>query len=169
MVCRDAVIDDAPVLAQVVIEAWRAAYAGLMPAGYLAGLDPQHGSKQFDAAIRNGNPILVLELDQTVLGLSVYGRSRDADAATHTGEVIAINLLPSHWRRGCGTALLAETLRRLQQGGFTDATLWVVHGNTRARRFYEAAGWQQDGAEKHDDKLTGFPLHEVRYRRPLNR
>jgi ribosomal protein S18 acetylase RimI-like enzyme len=63
--------------------------------------------------------------------------------------------------------LLEETLRRLQQKGFADATLWVLHDNTRARRFYEAMGWQQDGGEKHDDQLTGFPLHEVRYRRRL--
>jgi hypothetical protein len=29
-------------------------------------------------------------------------------------------------------------------------------------------GWRLDvGAERHDDELTGFPLHEVRYRVPL--
>ena len=46
----------------------------------------------------------------------------------------------------------------------SQATLWVVHGNASARQFYEARGWRLDGVEKHDDGLTGFALHEVRYR-----
>jgi len=81
--------------------------------------------------------------------------------------VIAINLLPSQWRRGLGRVLLEETARRLHQQGFSDATLWVLRDNDRGRQFYEALGWLFDGGEKHDHKLTGFPLHEVRYRRQL--
>jgi GNAT superfamily N-acetyltransferase len=167
MISRHAVIEDGPALGQVWVEAWRAAYAGLMPAKYLAGLDPMDASGRFDRAVRAGRSILVLELDNAVVGFSVYAASRDADAGSQTGEVIAINLLPSHWRRGLGTVLLEETVRHLQQEGFSDVTLWVLHGNARARQFYEALGWLHDGGEKHDDKLTGFPLHEVRYRRRL--
>jgi GNAT superfamily N-acetyltransferase len=165
MICRDAVIEDGQALAQVWVVAWQAAYAGLMPAEYLAGLDATAGVKQFERVIRAGRSILVLELDNSVVGFSVYGSSRDADASSQTGEVIAINLLPSHWRRGLGKVLLEETVRRLHQEGFSDVTLWVLHGNARARQFYETLGWLPDGGEKHDDKLTGFPLHEVRYRR----
>ena len=80
---------------------------------------------------------------------------------------MAINLAPSVWRRGFGTVLLRETVERLRQD-FTEATLWVLHANDRARKFYETQGWRQDSAEKHDDQLTGFPLHEVRYRLPLS-
>jgi GNAT superfamily N-acetyltransferase len=167
MICRDAVIEDARALAQVSVEAWQAAYTGLMPADYLAGLDATDGAKRFEQAIRAGRSILVLELDSSIVGFSFYASSRDDDASSVTGEVIAINLLPSHWRRGLGRVLLEETGRRLHQEGFSDATLWVLHDNDRARQFYEAMGWRSDGAEKHDDKLTGFPLHEVRYRRRL--
>jgi hypothetical protein len=46
------------------------------------------------------------------------------------------------------------------------ATLWVLQDNARARRFYSQAGWAADGAAKTDD-VDGFPLLEVRYRRPL--
>jgi hypothetical protein len=37
---------------------------------------------------------------------------------------------------------------------------------TSSRRFYAKGGWAEDGAVKQDDSL-GFPMTEVRYRRPL--
>jgi RimJ/RimL family protein N-acetyltransferase len=106
----------------------------------------------------------VLELDGDIVGFSRYGASRDPGAGPETGEVIAINLHPSWWHRGLGRELLRETQQRLCGLGFSEATLWVLHGNARARQFYEALGWRLDGVEKHDDKLTGFALHDVRYR-----
>ena len=164
MVCRDAVVEDALAIARVWVAAWQAAYAGLMPAEYLAGLDAEAALPGFERGLRADRSVLVLELDGAIAGVSRYGASRDADAGPETGEVIAINLLPSCWRRGLGRELLRETLQRLRGRGFSEATLWVLHGNASARQFYEAQGWRLDGAEKHDDKLTGFPLHEVRYR-----
>ena len=53
-----------------------------------------------------------------------------------------------------------------QGEGFRAATLWVLRGNERARRFYERAGWTVDGARK-DDVVAGVPVTEVRYRRDL--
>jgi hypothetical protein len=42
----------------------------------------------------------------------------------------------------------------------------VLDGNTRARRFYERAGWASDGTTMTDDS-RGFTIREVRYRRSL--
>ena len=167
MACRDAVVEDGLPLARVWVAAWQSAYAGLMPAEYLAGLDADQARSRFEQSLRESPSVLVLELDGDILGFSAYGASRDQDAGPATGEVIAINLHPSSWRRGLGRELLRETLLRLQGRGFSEATLWVLHGNARARQFYEALGWRRDGVEKHDDKLTGFALHEVRYRMAL--
>jgi ribosomal protein S18 acetylase RimI-like enzyme len=162
--CRDAVVDDGLALARVWVAAWQAAYAGLMPAEYLAALDADEARTRFEQSLRANPSVLVLELDGDILGFSAYGASRDSDAGPATGEVIAINLHPSCWRRGLGRELLRETLQRLHDRGFSEATLWVLHGNARARQFYEALGWRSDGVEKQDDNLTGFALHEVRYR-----
>ena len=161
---RDAVAEDAVAIARVWVAAWQAAYAGLMPAKYLAGLTAEAAVPAFERSLREGQSVLVLEQGRDILGFSAYGASRDSGAGPETGEVIAINLHPSGWGRGFGRELLRETQQRLGQQGFSDATLWVLHGNARARRFYDALGWRLDGVEKHDDTLTGFPLHEVRYR-----
>ena len=168
MVCRDAVAEDGIGIARVWVAAWQAAYAGLMPAAYLAGLNAEAALPGFEKALRANQSVLVLELDGDIVGFSVHGASRDPGAHSETGEVIAINLHPASWRRGLGRQLLRETQLRLRAKGFSDATLWVLHGNARARQFYEALGWRLDGAEKHDDKLTGFALHELRYRAVLS-
>jgi ribosomal protein S18 acetylase RimI-like enzyme len=168
MVCRDAVVEDGLALAQVWVAAWQAAYADLMPAQYLAGLDADKARSGFEESLRANPSVLVLELDGRIVGFGAYGASRDPDAGPETGEVIAINLHPSCWRRGLGRELLRESLQRLHDRGFSDATLWVLHGNARARQFYEALGWRSDGVEKQDDRLTGFALHEVRYRIALS-
>jgi len=164
MVCRDAAVEDALGIARVSVAAWQAAYPGLMAASYLAGLDAEAAVSRFEQGFRAYPSVLVLEQDGDIVGFSWYGASRDADAGPKTGEVMAINLHPSWWRRGLGRDLLRDTQQRLTARGFSEATLWVLHGNARARQFYEAQGWRPDGAEQHDDKLTGFPLHEVRYR-----
>jgi ribosomal protein S18 acetylase RimI-like enzyme len=57
-------------------------------------------------------------------------------------------------------------LDRLVSAGFSEATLWVLDSNARARRFYEAGGWSADGAQKRDED-RGFPVTQVRYRKPL--
>jgi GNAT superfamily N-acetyltransferase len=164
MICRDAAVEDARAIARVWVAAWQAAYAGLMPAEYLAGLEAEAALPGFERALRANTSGLVLEWEGDIVGFSGYGASRDPDAGPETGEVIAINLHPSCWRRGLGRELLRQTQQRLCGRGFSEATLWVLQGNARARQFYEAQGWRLDGVEKHDDKLTGFALHEVRYR-----
>ena len=164
MFCRDAVVEDSIAIARVWVAAWRAAYPGLMPAGYLAGLNAEAARPRFEQGLRANASVLVLELDGDIVGFSRYGASRDPDAGPETGEVIAINLHPSWWRRGLGRELIRETQQRLRRRGFSEATLWVLHGNASACQFYEALGWRLDGVEKHDDKLTGFALHEIRYR-----
>jgi ribosomal protein S18 acetylase RimI-like enzyme len=164
--CRDAVLADSPAIVQVWIDAWQTAYAGLMPESFLSNLDAQAALERCETALRTGHPSLVVELDGGVVGFSTYGPTRDADNP-QAGEVMAINLSPACWRRGIGKILLAETVERLRRRNFPEATLWVLVANARARAFYEAQGWRADGHAKHDAKLTGFPLHEVRYRLPL--
>ena len=43
-------------------------------------------------------------------------------------------------------------------------TLWVLEANTRARRFYEKAGFAPDGTSKPAD-LFGVMLPKLRYRK----
>lgn len=76
---------------------------------------------------------------------------------------------PHHWGAGHGHALHAQALswwHAMGSAAPTEATLWVLTGNKRARRFYEQHGWTADGAQKTDWR-GDVRLDEVRYRRTL--
>ena len=153
----------------VHVRSWQAAYKGLVPQHYLDSLDPgQRGqvwARQLSEGHQVGKAVLVAEADDEVVGFVSVGPSRDDDADGQ-GEVWAIYLLPHFWGQGVGRALMGAGSENLRGSGFTEATLWVLGKNERARRFYEAAGWAPDGAAKEDDS-RGFSLTEVRYRRRL--
>lgn len=167
MSCREATFDDLPAIARVNVAAWQAAYAGLMPDEFLSGMKAESLLPRWQQWFTTFPLMLVVESHGEIAGYCIYGKSRDAEAAPGTGEIIAINIHPGSWREGLGTALFDEALARLHALGFSEATLWVLGGNDRARRFYEARGWRTDGAEKQDSALTGSPIHEVRYRGDL--
>ncbi len=59
---------------------------------------------------------------------------------------------------------MQRVVEDIAQAAFSEATLWVLDTNDRARRFYEAAGWRAHGASKTDERPAGT-LSEVRYRR----
>lgn len=160
-------MDDADALATVHVRGWQAAYRGLMPQEHLDALDPVARVPGWRQWILGADGMLVLEDAGRPIGFINVMPSRDSDTEPlRVGEVTAFYLLPEFWGRGGGRLLMQAGLRHLEEAAFREAILWVLATNTRARRFYAAAGWQADGAAKTDDSL-GFPLAEVRYRRAL--
>jgi hypothetical protein len=88
-----------------------------------------------------------------------------AGLAGETAEIYAIYLAPAAWSTGAGRALMDASLAALRAGGYQRVVLWVLTGNTRARRFYDKAGFAPDGAT---NILTGLGgVEELRYARPL--
>ncbi|MHB8452574.1 MAG: GNAT family N-acetyltransferase [Mycobacteriales bacterium] len=177
---RTAVLADAARLGQVHTAAWQAAYRGLIPDSYLDSLDAQRAGDRWHTQLAAGGGggrhvspegeawVLVAEDDPGLIaGFAAVGpaRGQEDDAI---GELWAINLDPAMWSRGLGRVLLAAATGRLEELGFSQAILWVLDTNDRARRFYEAAGWRPDGATKVDQE-RGIPLREVRYTRDLAR
>ena len=167
---RRATTGDAAAVASVQVRSWQAAYRGLMPDEVLDGLSVDQRAHVWRPLVEAGEPgegVLVAETDVGVVGFAHVCPARDADAEAGTGEVSAIYLLPEVWGTGHGRALMDAALRRLREDGYRSAILWVLVGNERARRFYAAAGWSCDGAEK-TATVGGFAtITETRYRRPL--
>jgi ribosomal protein S18 acetylase RimI-like enzyme len=168
---RAAVVGDAAQIAGVHVRSWQDAYRGLMPQEFLDGLDPAQRAEMWVRitsrvdGTRSG--VLVAEDETAVRGFVAFGPTRDGgEDPGLVGEISSIYLAREAWGTGCGRGLMAKALARLAEAGYQQATLWVVDSNARARRFYEAAGFQLDGAEKLDER-DGFPLVELRYRRPL--
>jgi RimJ/RimL family protein N-acetyltransferase len=170
---RRAEVADAAAIARVHVRSWQIAYRGLIPQDYLDRLDPAERRERWERGLaeqqwpRSGT--LVAECTDGrdgIVGFVHIGPSRDDDAGPTVGEVSAIYALATVWGTGVGRELMAAALAGLGEAGYAQATLWVLDANARARRCYEAAGWRPDGTVK-VDASRGFPLEEVRYRRPV--
>ena len=90
--------------------------------------------------------------------------SLESTGSPEIGELDGIYLHPDFWDQGLGRRLMVLAVERLPQRGHREAILWVLDGNRRAERFYEAGGWQRD------DLVCPHPPLRVpmrRYRRIL--
>jgi GNAT superfamily N-acetyltransferase len=105
---------------------------------------------------------LVAARGDEILGFAILGPEGSGEGHD-IGELFLLYVLPDAWGTGVGRLLMAETLTRLRREGFVEAVLWVIDANPRARRFYELAGWHQDGGLKEEEWL-GTTIREVRYR-----
>lgn len=162
---RRAVPADAPGVAVTHVASWRAGYAGLLPDSLLASLSVEERTASWTGhldAASAGRSLVATCDDGTVSGFATVGASRDDDATPGTGELWALYTHPDAWRRGVGSALVGSAEAELRELGFVRATLWVLTGNERARRFYEAHGWRLEGTSRVDWR-GDVRLDEVRY------
>jgi GNAT superfamily N-acetyltransferase len=169
IVTRPAVPDDAAALARIHVLAWQVAYRGHMPDAFLDGIDLDARVAWWEEQLAGDHPadtrLLVVEHDGQPAGFALV---RAAEDPPGLGELQAINTDPGLWGLGLGRALLAAAEAALAELGYDEAILWVVAGNTRARRFYELAGWAADGATW-AVPIADFTVESVRYRRRLPR
>lgn len=163
---RPATVDDATAIGTIHVEAWRAAYRGLLPDDLLDGLSVEQRVTSWRRSLTKASegaprPV-VIEVDHSVAGFAVAGPSRDEDAPPSTMELSALYLAPHLVGHGYGAPLLREALAPLAARGASAVTLWVLEENQRARRFYEREGFTPDGGAKVDARLRA---RELRYRR----
>jgi 2-amino-4-hydroxy-6-hydroxymethyldihydropteridine diphosphokinase len=159
-------LEDARAIAETQVLSWQHAYAELMPGDYLASLSVSAREDIWRAAITKGTPELLLaKTDGVISGFSAFGPSRDPDAAPQTAELMSIYLAPSSWSQGIGRALWLACQARTEALGFQRVTLWVLVNNSRAIKFYEAAGFRAEASSVKQFELGGVTLQEVRYGR----
>ncbi|PWJ06455.1 GNAT family N-acetyltransferase [Streptomyces sp. NWU49] len=162
--------DDCDRVAEIRVRGWQHAYRGLVPRPYLDGLDVAADAERHRARLLRGDGGVVNLVAETdgggLAGWAAFGPYRDGETRTGDAELYALYLLPESIGRGVGRALLAEAVRRCSAAGHGRMYLWVFEGNTRARRFYERAGFAADGAEE-PFEVGGVAVPEVRYAKDL--
>lgn len=166
---REMTLADCDRVAEIRIQGWQSAYRGLMPQPFLDALsvaeDAERRRERFrpsDGSVVN----LVAEQDGELLGWAAHGPYREDEVRTADAELYAIYVDPGRYGAGVGHALLQESVRRCTATGHDRMYLWVLKGNTRARAFYERAGFRADGAEE-PFEVDGVAVPEVRYLRTL--
>jgi GNAT superfamily N-acetyltransferase len=171
---REAVPADAQAIADVDHASHLAAYAPIFGAGYEPRVSLEQSLLHWQSILNGDQPRgphweLVACIDDRIAAYARLTPSRDADASPGTvGEVGALYVHPDWWRRGVGQVLLDASLALLRERGYAVGTLWALEDNVRARAFYEAQGWHDDGGRQQLElDLPGVNLTEVRYRKVI--
>jgi GNAT superfamily N-acetyltransferase len=123
---------DVSAIAEIWRLGWRDGHLGLVPEE-LALVRTEESFRQ-RASERVG------EMTVAVVGGEVAGFVLVAD-----DEVEQVYVSAAHRGTGVSGLLLADAERQVREGGYAKAWLAVVAGNTRARAFYEKAGWRDEG------------------------
>lgn len=176
--------DDADAIAAAHIEGWRVGYRHVFPTEFLDA--PEFASSRIErwrawtwGEFANSQLFVVL-LRERVVGFGHVGPERvepvcdqsgtDANPetlATSTvaarGEVYGFYLHPDAWGSGAASALIARCHEYLRDEGFSEAVLWVLRDNPRARVFYEKSGWFATGLEMLFEPQNAAPVPEVQY------
>jgi ribosomal protein S18 acetylase RimI-like enzyme len=164
---RRATPDDADAIAKIHVDSWRSAYRDLVPEAYLDKLDYGRRAQYLKNSLTEKSEEAYLwEQDGKVFGFLTLAQCRDADVDQKTtGEICGIYLDPENWRKGIGRELCRYSEGLLGTRGNLSIVLWVFAGNDQARRFYEAMGFETDGASRIIN--PGTPLEIIRYRKDI--
>jgi GNAT superfamily N-acetyltransferase len=152
---RRARVGDEQAVAEVHVRSWQVGYRGLIADDYLDGLRPEDRAARYTFGV--DDPLTIVAVTDRIRGF--------ATLSPEAGELRSFYVDPGAWGTGLGRALIVEAERRLAQRNAV-AGLWVLAGNVRARRFYEAGGWRTDGTARRD-RIFGVALDEVRYLKTL--
>jgi GNAT superfamily N-acetyltransferase len=152
---RPAEFADARGIAEVHVQAWREAYAHLVPAESLARLSVDQRELRWMEIIPDPTADTWVATDDGVIfGFAGAGPTRDPEPVPER-ELHSIYMLASHHGTGAAQRLLDAVL------GDAPATVWVADDNPRARAFYARNGFVPDGVSK-TGPLAGTDVLAVR-------
>jgi GNAT superfamily N-acetyltransferase len=143
--------EDAEALFSIHRESAMTAYVEIFPPGRYRFPDAEMRAHWVSVLDAPDVDVVVAERDGVPVGF----------ASVSAGWLRALFVAPAEWGRGAGGALHDEAVGLLRRRGGSDAHLWVLEQNSRARRFYETRGWRDDGGRT-NSKFPPHPL-ELRY------
>jgi ribosomal protein S18 acetylase RimI-like enzyme len=160
---RPAEADDAPAIAKVHVDTWRAAYRGIIPQEYLDTLTVQNRTIGWVRLLqRERNDLITLvseDNDGRVVGFGSGGRIRHNDPR-FAAEITSLYISPRAQGHGHGRRLFMALSNRLAERKLKGLFVWVLAENA-ARGFYQTLGGIEAGEITRD--FAGVPLREVGY------
>ena len=139
---RPATSGDAAGIARVQVLTWQQTYRGILPDGFLDGLDLERSAESWRAVVADRRRVTHVVDGPGIVGFCTAGPSR-GDPTGFRGEVEAIYVHPAEQGRGHGTALVRVTMDWLADKRLTPVLVWALEANTRAHGFYQALGAQR--------------------------
>jgi GNAT superfamily N-acetyltransferase len=144
---REARPDEGDALAAIQRDASLAALAHIFPPDLYPYPIDEIRERWRHALADPAMTVLVAEEDGAAIGVAGY-RAEWLDG---------LYVEPDRWSRGVGQSLHDEVLSRLRDRASKRCHLWVLEHNDRARRFYERAGWRENG----ETRIVPFPPNPI--------
>ena len=138
---REAVPDDAERIVDIRLAGWRAAFAHLLSAEFLAALPVDVEVWRDGLARARRSRTVVAEVDGEVVGYAFAGPGQEADAV-RDWQLFHLYQYPRMHGSGTGQALLDAAI------GDRPTVLWTAEDNPRAIAFYRRNGLVPDGQRK---------------------
>ena len=149
---------DSAAMGRIYCEAWKKAYAGIVPGEFLGSLSPEMTAPPPERI--SPDNCFVYDIDGEAVGLVNFGEVREAGIAG-AAEIHSIYVRPDHWQGGIGRKLFAAACEKLAAAGYKKLILWTLAENTRARAFYERMGMKAFG--EREIEIAGKVLSETGY------
>ena len=164
---RPATPNDVEAIARIHVEAWRSAYAGIIPDAYLVRMDVAGQRRMWRSTLKGGgrgHHVAVAELGGgEVVGFASCGPARRDTLprrAPYDGEVYTLYVALDHQGHGHGKRLLAACFDILRDQDKTAAVVWVLAANP-ARFFYESQGGRK--VAERTESFAGTKLAELAF------
>lgn len=159
--------DDAPFIADVQLQTWRAEYADVLGADVLEALDADQVAEQWRSSLVSPQDarmrVLVALEGRDVRGFCIVHPSFDPDSdRVADGEVGEFLVAPEHRRAGHGSRLLQAAMDTLRADSFVRALWWMSSVDDVLRAFVTESGWAPDGAHRELQDEAGRSVRQVR-------
>ena len=160
---RPAELDDAAAIASVHVNAWQAAYKGIIPQHYLDAMTVQNRHDGWLQVLERDTSIAFTLIsedhDQHIVGYASAGLARSYKRFFQA-EISSLYVLPDYQDAQHGRRLFMAAANRLAGGGFKGLIVWVLAENP-ARKFYQKLGGKLVGQTTRP--FAGTLLREVCY------
>ena len=128
-------------IAHIVTISWNETYKGIVPDWFLEELktnEKERASKSYSQFNENENNILVLEVNNKIVGFTGYGKSDDSEYA-NSGEIFALYIINKYHGNGYGRELIKEAIKELKKMNFDKMIIGCLKGNP-SNEFYKHMG-----------------------------
>lgn len=137
---RKALQADVPEIAQIHVDSWITAFAGLMPDKYINGYSCSSRIDEWDNVIKtNAETVVVAETDSKIVGFMSYSAHLHF---SDTLELSKLYLCPSVYGKSLGSQLLTHLISEAETNNIKAINLYVLDNNESAIRFYKKHGFE---------------------------
>jgi ribosomal protein S18 acetylase RimI-like enzyme len=145
--------EDIERIGELQAQAWRAAYAGLLPAQTLDALQPAELAAAWEASLTAPptprHRVLSAYDADGVVGFCAFGPATDRDLEPDVdADLGALVVAGGSRHSGHGSRLLAAAVEHLTADGFSRAHMWLAEADAQLTAFLTGAGWAPDGARR---------------------